>query len=121
MKPVDRVYTWLAARAEQGLRMLQDREIARELGIRSGKRVEHAITRLRLQRRILVHLTGAGSTIQRKVQIAATGYCTAWSERPPAPREPIPKAVVLAPARPPSFHELMAGRKYDDIRLRNAP
>lgn len=122
MKPIDRLNLWLRQRAAEGLPMLNDREIARLLQVRSAKRIEHGITRLRRYGMVRVHYRGAGPLIERRVEILTTGQLTGWSNPPPAPRarEPIPKEVVLVFERP-TWAGLMHGRRFEDVKLKPRP
>lgn len=116
-RPIDVVYAWLCRRAEAGKRMLSDKDIAVRTGVGTGSAVGHHIQRLKKWRRIEIHVTGVGNNVQRKVQITATGHCTAYSRRKPRTAPPeryLPREI----APPATLETAMRGRRFDDVPLR---
>ncbi len=119
-RPIDRVYAWLCRRAEAGKRMLSDKEVAERLQLRSGSAAGHHIQRLQKWKRIVIHISGVGNNVQRKIQIVATGYCTAYSRRKPRNGQ-IERFSVRELVTPITIEEVMAGRRFEDVRLRQRP
>lgn len=119
-RPIDRVYAWLCRRAEAGKRMLSDKEVAERLRLQSGSAAGHHIRRLEKWGRIEIHISGIGNTMQRKVEIVGSGACTAYSRRKPRNGQ-IERFSVRELVTPITIEEVMAGRRFEDVRLRPRP